>query len=133
ALALDLKVTQCDEALRTAEARVAEHREKIAANESTIDHERLRVVELEREIARHRQHLTTMNVRAGDLQHQTQEVVAALADAEQRYADHSARLKDEESGLSRINEELEALRSVSEQRRAQQLEQLRAAASLGKR
>ena len=131
-LTLDLKVSECDVSIRDVEGRMAEHRERIASNDSTIDHERKRSYELEKEIARHRQHLTTMNLRAGDLEHQAREVITALEDAESRHRQHAQRLAEEERGLTRLTTELDELRAVSEQRRAAQLEHLRTAASVGK-
>ena len=132
ALELDLRVSECEVALRDAEGRIAEHREKIATNESTIEHERKRGYELEKEIARHRQHLTTMNLRAGDLQHQASEVQSSLVTAEAQHRQHAQQLAEEERGLTHLTTEWDELRRVSEQRRASQLEHLRTVAAIGK-
>jgi chromosome segregation protein len=131
-LALDVKMVECDEAIRATELRVADCREQIASREATIDHERRRVLELEKEIARHRQHLTTMSLRAGDIEHQAREIETLKAEVEARHQEHARLLGADERRLSQLTTELDELRKLSEQRRSQQLEQLKIEANLEK-
>ncbi len=77
-LAVDLELGDIDEALRTSHLRIAENRERIAACESTIEHQRRRQQDLDEEIARHRRQLTAMSARADDLDGQMKVTEEAL-------------------------------------------------------
>ena len=112
-------------------AQIAANRERIAAAESTIDHERRRGLDLEQEIARYRRQLVTMSARAGDLQQQLQDTTDALQTAEGSHRDVAKRLVEAERGLTEAMAELDQLRGENEQRRAAHLQQMRLAAALG--
>ena len=84
-LEIEGHVNDIAEEIRQSEGQIAANRERIAAAESTIEHERRRGVDLEQEIARHRRQLAAMGNRAGDLQQQLQETIASLEVAEENH------------------------------------------------
>ena len=69
---------------------VGQNRERIAAYEATIDHERRLSADLEQEVARYRRQLTAMSLRAGNLDDQLRETVRALAAAEEEHRERVA-------------------------------------------
>src|SRR5580698_2170522 len=69
-LGLELEISGTEETIRSNDARIGQNRERIAAYEATIDHERRLSGELEQEVARYRRQLTAMNLRAGNLDDQ---------------------------------------------------------------
>ena len=71
--------SNAEEAIRSNEARIAQNRERIAAYEATIDHERRLSHDLEQEVARYRRQLTAMSLRAGNLDDQLRETTAGCS------------------------------------------------------
>ena len=67
-LEIDAQFGEINESIRGSESRIAANRERIAAGESTIEHERARSNDLEEEIARHRRQIVAMSARTGDLE-----------------------------------------------------------------
>jgi len=131
ALALENQIGQADAAMRAREGRIAQLRERIAAHESSIEHERRYCRDLESQIDRYRRQLSSMNVRAGDVDQQLQAIAADLAGAEAVHREVALRLAEEERGLTKLNAEIDELRRESEQRRATHLEHTRSVSSLG--
>ena len=131
ALALEVQTTEAELAARASDERIAQNRERIAARESSIDHEQHRSRDLEEEVARYRRQLLSMGVRAGDLDVQLRDIGENLAAAEIEHREVARRLAEEERGLTKITAQLDELRSELEQRRRAHLEQLRAASALG--
>ena len=127
----DTQIGEVNEAIRRSEARIAANRERIAGNESTIEHERNRSRDLEQEIARHRRQLVAMSARAGDLQQQFDQTGEAVRTAEQRHRQIGVRLVEGERELTGVMTGLDQLRGEHEQRRAAYMEQMRASAMLG--
>ncbi len=130
-LEIDGRVNEIAEEIRQSEGQIAANRERIAAAESTIEHERHRGLDLEQEIARHRRQLAAMGTRAGDLQQQLQETTASLQAAEENHGDTAKRLVEMERGLTEVMTALDHLRSENEQRRVAYVQQMRLAAALG--
>jgi len=130
AFALETQIAESDAAMRASENRIAQNRERIAAHESSIEHERRRTRDLEEEVARYRRQLTSMSTRAVDLQQQLRDVDANLHTAEEEHREVARRLAEEERGLTKITNQADELRAENERRRAQHLEQMRAASSL---
>ena len=131
ALAIELQITDADAAMRTSQGRIAQNRERIASHESSIDHERRRGRDLEEEIARYRRQLSSMGVRAGDLQQQLEKLDLDLQGAEQQHRDVARRLAEEERGLTKLTAQVDELRAENEQHRSAHLERLRTAGALG--
>ncbi len=130
AFALESQIADSDAAMRASENRIAQNRERIAAHESSIEHERRRSHDLAEEVDRYRRQLSSMSVRAVDLQQQLQEVEQNLAAAEAEHEDVAARLAEEESSLTRLTSQVDELRAENERRRATHLQQMRAASTL---
>ncbi len=130
ALALEGQIAQADAATRASEGRIAQYRERIAARESAIDHQRRHCRDLEEEISRYRRQLTSMGMRAGDVQQQLHEVVVNLESADTEHREVARRLAEEERGLTKLTAQVDELRAENEQRRAAHLAQLRAASAL---
>ncbi|HEV2971493.1 MAG TPA: chromosome segregation protein SMC [Pirellulales bacterium] len=130
ALELETEMAELDRLIRTSEARITENRERLAALESTIEHERSYTRDLDEQSARHRQHLASLNVRVGDVEGQMQAAVEAAADAQERQRQASSRLADHERALTALTAQLDQVRNENEQRRVSFLAETRAAATL---
>ncbi len=130
AFALETLVAESDTVMRASEAQIAQNRERIAAHESSIEHERRRTRDLDEEIARYRRQLTSMSTRAGDLQQQIGQIDANLATAETEHREVALRLAEEERNLTKLTAQVDELRAENERRRSAHLEQMRAASTL---
>ena len=130
-LDIDHNLTQVNDEIRQAESQIAANRERIAAAESTVEHERRHGVDLDQEILRYRRQLVGMSARAGDIQQQLRDTTDALQAAEENHRDVARRLVEAERGLTEVMVLLDQLRGENEQRRATYLQQMRSAASLG--
>ena len=131
ALAIELQTSEADAAMRTSQGRIAQNRERIASHESAIDHQRRHGRDLEEEIARYRRQLSSMGVRAGDLQQQLEQLGLDLQAAEQQHREVARRLAEEERGLTKLTSQVDELRAENEQHRSAHLERLRTAGALG--
>ncbi len=129
-LELEQAISDAAEAIRGSEARLSEHRERIAKYESTIEHERARGRDSQEEIGRYLRQLAALSIRAGDLEQQLQETSLAAAKAEEEYAAEARQLAEAEQGLSELSASVESLRSEYEICRSEALEATRAAAGL---
>jgi chromosome segregation protein len=127
----ETRVGQITEEIRQAEARIAANRERIAAQESTIDHERASGRDLEQQKSRHRRQLAEMSVRAGDLEQQLHETRQAVDAAEEQHRRIARVFAEGERELTGLIDQLDQVRAESHQHRAAHLEKMRAAASLG--
>jgi chromosome segregation protein len=130
-LALDLQVGEVNEEIRRVEALLAANRERIAAQEASIEHERVRGVDLDEEIERHRRQVVSLSARADDLQQQWRETSEAVETAEELHRKIAQRLVEGERALTELMSRLDQVRGEHEQHRAAQLEQMRNHAVLG--
>jgi chromosome segregation protein len=130
AFTLDTRVAEFDGEMRNCEAQIAQNRERIAAHESSIEHERRRSRDLEEEVARSRRQLTSMSTRAIDLQQQIDRTTASVNEAEQQHLQVARRLAEEERQLTQLTAQVDELRAEHERRRANHLQQMRVASSL---
>ncbi len=130
-LEIDGQVDEVNDAIRRSETRIAANRERIAACESTIEHERTRSVDLATEVTRRRQKLAAMNARECDLREELRVTETEVEQAEQHHREISVRLVDRERALTGVIDSMDQLRGENEQRRAAYLEQMRLAAELG--
>lgn len=130
-LVCETQVASVVECMRQVEASAAENRERIAARESAIEHERQRQRDLEGEIDRQRRQFTALKARAGELQQQMSVTGSEVAAAETQYREIAARLAESERQLSDALQKLDHLRAEDQQRRAALMEQVRQAALLG--
>jgi chromosome segregation protein len=130
-LETDLAANDLTERVRKAEARIAANRERIAATEATIDHQRRHGQDLEQEISRYRRQVVLMGNRADDLQQQWQETTTLLRTAEENHRDVAKRLVEAERVLTDVMTSLDHRRGENEQRRTTYMQQMRLAAALG--
>ena len=130
-LECDTKTGELGDAIRDSEARIAANRERIAADESTIEHERARHRDLEQETDRLRRQLAAMNARAGDAGQQFQETITAVEAAETQHRQIAQSLVEGERRFTDITQRLDQLRGESQQRRAVYMDRIREAATLG--
>jgi len=130
-LETDTKTSDLSDAIHQSEVHIAANRERIAADESTIEHERTRHDDLEQEVARHRRQLVALSARAGDLRQQLQETVAAVEAAEEEHRQVGLRVVEGERALTEVMSRLDHLRGENQQRRTAYVDQMRAAAALG--
>jgi chromosome segregation protein len=129
-LEADTRMAEIAEVVRAAEAHVAANRERIAASESTIDHQRAQAEELEEEIARHRRQWLALNARAGDLQQQMTDTTGTLASADAEHRQVACRLGEAQRAMSDLLTQLDRFRGETQQRRQAILDQMRTSATL---
>ena len=130
-LALDVQTAEINEEVRRGEAHIAANRERIAGQESSIEHERNRGKDLDEEIERHRRQVVSLSARADDLQQQWRETSDAVETAEELHRKIAQRLVEGERALTELMSRLDQMRGEHEQHRAAQLEQIRTDAVLG--
>ncbi|MCC6126215.1 MAG: AAA family ATPase [Pirellulales bacterium] len=130
-LEIDGLLGEIIENIRTAEARISANRERIAAAESSIDHERARFRDLEQEIARHGRQLVGMSARSGDLEKQLSLAAEEKTAAERQYRQIARNVAEAERGLTEAMAALDRLRGESEERRVAYMRQMRISAALG--
>jgi chromosome segregation protein len=130
ALEADARVAEIAEVIRAAEAQIAASRERIAAAESTVDHQHALAIDLEQEIARHRRQWVAMSARAGDLQQQMADTSGSLDAAETVHRQIVWRLGEGQRALTELLARLDQLRAETQQRRQSILEAMRRSAAL---
>jgi chromosome segregation protein len=132
-LETDTEIATVSESIRTSESRNAANRERIAAGESSLNHQRGRAGDLEVEVARYRRQLAALNTRAGDLDHQLQETGQAVEAEEQHRQEIARELAQRERQLTELIARVDQVRGESQQTRADYLKLLRDVADLGNR
>jgi chromosome segregation protein len=130
-LEIDRRNDETSEIIRKSESQIAANRERIAAAESAIDHERDRCRDLEEEISRRRKQIVAMSARAGDLQHQMRDTTDSAAAAEARHREIARGLAEAEREMTNVLGRLQQLHGENQQRRDALLEQMRGVAALG--
>ena len=130
-LELDTQVGDITELIRQAESHIAANRERIAGQESTIEHQRDLLRDQEEEIGRNRRQVVALSARADDLQQQLRDTREAVGTAEELHRTIALRLAEGERALTEVMTRLDRLRGESEQHRSAHMEQMRAAAVLG--
>lgn len=129
---VDLEQLQnnADESLRETENALARNRETITGSQATIKHEQTRVGDLDEQIARYRRQLLAMSARTGDLSSQLKNIETSLAAIGAEHAQHASHLETEHQRLVACTDQLENLRSQSEDERRRHVEQMRCIAEL---
>jgi chromosome segregation protein len=130
AVEIDGRIGEVDTLIRTSEARIAQNRERIAALEAALDSQRTRIAEYEQQAARLRRQIAAMRGRAGDLDANLAAAQAAIVEADARRRELGGRLADEERAFTALAAQVDQIRSENEQRRAAQLDEMRAGAAL---
>ena len=101
-LSLETEMADIDRLIRTSDSRIAANRERLAALESTIEHERLRVAELEEQSARHRRQAASLGVRTSDVEEQMQATRDAAAAAQSLHQQTAAQLAERQQALAAL-------------------------------
>jgi chromosome segregation protein len=132
-LEADAEITRINDQLRQSEQRTAASRERIAACESTIEHQRAHHADLEQQVSRHRRQSMELTARAGDLAVQLHDTAEAVTAAEEHRRQIGRALAEEERGLTDLIHRLDQIRGEHQQRRTAYLEQARTVAALANR
>jgi chromosome segregation protein len=130
-LEIDLQSGEINESMRELENRIATDRERIAAAESSIDHERARLKDLEQEIARQRRQIVAMSVRTGDLEQELAQSAEERTVAEEWHRQIARRLVEAERNLTELMSGLDQLHGENQDRREAYMRQMRSSAALG--
>lgn len=132
AAVLELETSDGDlsEQIRECDVRLSGNRERIAAHESTVEHQRARCHELEAEEARYRQQLAAMGARAGDLDVQLRETRSALEEAAAHHSQIVRQSHEGQQSLSALTATLDQLRRENERRRVAHMDAMRSASAL---
>ena len=129
-LKIDAEVAEANEEIHRAETAGAANRERIAAAESTLQHQRNLAADLEQEIARLDKQLAALSARAGDLHEQYRETADELSAADENHGRVARQLAEAERELSDAIDALDRLQGENERQRADYLAQMRIAAAL---
>ena len=129
-LELEVEVVDVENTLRESEARTARTRERIAALEFSMEHERSRSHDLDEEESRHRQHLMAMGNRSDDLQQRLWETSQRLEIAGAEFEKVSAELASREKSVAELTERIDTLRTENEASRNRHIDQMRRASTL---
>ncbi len=116
-LELEQEVEAAEQSIHQSEQTIAENRERIAACESTIEHERSRRRDLDQEIQRRQRQLATMSSRTRDLGSQLESTLQDVTAAESRYRQIREQSAEIENALSQLDEQLGRLRAERDERR----------------
>ncbi|MCC7085688.1 MAG: chromosome segregation protein SMC [Pirellulales bacterium] len=127
---LEQQTAALENEIRFIEARLTENRERVAAVDAAIEHERARTVDLVEQTSRNRKQLHALSNRAEDLAGLWQSTKDEAAAAEVAHRQVASRLADQQRALTALSAQLEQIRGENEQRRATHLEQLRTSAAL---
>lgn len=126
-------LAQLDDLLHRTEAESAALRERIAAAEATIQHQRARCRDLEEEQERYQRQWLAMHLRADSLHQQLEETRKEFDDAQSQYRQLAQRLGEDQHRLSEVLLRLEQLRQEEQQATARHRELLQEAVQRGKR
>ncbi len=127
-LELDTQVAQLHEAIRGAETQHAAFRERIAAEEAAIEHQRTQLHDLSEERNRIQRQILALGARTSDVQHQVQEIAETLGTAENHHAQLLQTLAQRQEALQQIDRSLNTLQTDQETLRTQQRQLLEEAA-----
>ncbi|MFO0895980.1 MAG: chromosome segregation protein SMC [Pirellulales bacterium] len=128
ALDLDIEAGEAERSARASEQRTAQHRERIAALETGIEHQRQRWQELDAEIAQRRRDLATFRLDAGDLAERLSSSAQGKAQAAQAAAEAERLAAAAEAALGEVMARLQSSRTREAAQRGQQVKLVRALA-----
>ncbi len=129
-LELETEIDCATEAIRQRERQAARNHEQITARESTIDHQRRHMADLEAEAARYRSQLATQTERASGLQARVEQTRSGLQTAEDEHEQIAEQLATHDLAVAKWSAQLDQWRRAIEQQRAQYVANVRGAAQL---
>ncbi|MGW8257628.1 MAG: hypothetical protein ACWGMZ_09095, partial [Thermoguttaceae bacterium] len=130
-LEIEIRFKEINEEIRGSEGRIAADRERIAALESSIEHERTRLGDLEGEIVRYQRQMLSMNARKVDLEVEQNATLQQRDAAQAQQQQITRRLVEAERRLTELIAVLDQLRNENQQRLATYTQQMRSSAALG--
>ena len=130
-LQLESELASSDDAIREGDRALASNREQIAGCESTIEHQRARLLDLEQEIAKRREHVTALTSKTKDLGSQLVATTEEVTHARQTHDEIAEQVDSLEKTLQQGVAACERLRGVVENRRAEQLRFVQKNSELG--
>jgi len=116
--------------IQTSQTHLSDNRQRTATIETTIEHSRNLVADLEDQTGRHRKQLQALSNRAGDLAELWKATQIEVQTAEAKHHELGNQLDDQQRALTALTAQLDQIRSENELRRATHLEQLRTSAAL---
>ncbi|HZN35095.1 MAG TPA: chromosome segregation protein SMC, partial [Pirellulaceae bacterium] len=129
-LELETAAAAAAEELHNCENQLGFLRQHSAQHQATIDHERLRGVELEEAARLHGKNLLAMSDKAGDVRSRLKATQAEVAAAQASHAVAATALCDREGHLVELSRRQQQARQQAESRRQQYMAQMQAAATL---
>ena len=123
----EAQASEATESIRASESHFAQIRESIATREATIEHERRRATDLDKEASRLRRQWTALSVRVGGLQEQLDDVGATRAPPNASTSARSPRQAAETGALVDVSARLADIHSRAEQSRQALLAAMRRA------
>jgi chromosome segregation protein len=130
-LQLESELASSDDAIREGDQALASNREQIAGCESTIEHQRARLLDLEQEIAKRREHVTALTSKTKDLGSQLVATTEEVTHARQTHHEIAEQVDSLEKTLQQGVAACERLRGSVENRRAEQLRFVQKNSELG--
>ncbi len=129
-LELETEIDCAVELVRQRERQSARHHERITARESTVDHQRRHMADLEAEGARYRSQLVLQTGRARELHARVEQTSAALESAEEEHQQIARQLATHDAAVAKWSTQLDQWRRAVEQQRARYVANVRGAAQL---
>jgi len=114
--AIDAEVAEVDDQLRSAEKKLASHREGIAGNQTAIEHQLERKQEFETEIIRLRKQRILMTRRTSEIQKDLEAVTNEKNHSESEFQIQRQKLEEARARIIAVTEELNAVNEQIEQR-----------------
>jgi chromosome segregation protein len=131
AVRIESETARVDEAIHRHETSIARDRERIAATQSQVDHQRSRFRELDDEAVPLRRQLAATTARTDEIEHRWDEAVAALDRARSQHAELSIEVSEQEQAIAELSSRIKDLVGQSQSRRHEYFEQVRLVAALG--
>jgi len=131
--ALEVHLTEVEDALSAAQGKTSANREAIAGYQATAGHQQTRYLELSTELERLIAQQKNLSLRTHDISGELQEAMANLEDFESNFAKRHAEVAAQEQVLNGRGQELTAQLKSLEALREQSLEAKQHAAILGGR
>jgi chromosome segregation protein len=124
-LAIESELSSSEDAIREGDRALAENRGEIAACESTTEHQRSHLFDLEQEIARRQNQVTALTSRTRDLDSQLEATTREVADAREAHEKIAQQVGSLEKSLAGAVDACQQLRAAVDDRRGEQLQGVR--------
>ncbi len=129
-LELETEIDSTAGTIREREHRLGRNREQITARESTVEHERQHICDLDAEATRYRDQLVTLSSRAGDIRSRLDETWQSLTMADADHAQIAQRLAERDAAVVQWTGQQDTGRRAIDHLRAEYVANVRRAAQL---